>query len=105
VLVALGAVERSTGGWGREARIFGLGTVRQDDPVTQWLAYSGPIIAAAAICALAGIGALATTQRWWPSIGNFLGGRPSLTLFTAYPLLFALALGGAAWLVLRRATV
>lgn len=129
VLVALGAVERITGGWGREARIFGLGAWRQDDPVTQWLAYSGPIIAAAAICALAGvvfqrwrqtgiylsvfgsaavlagIGALATTRRWWPSIGDFLGGQSSLTLFTAGPLIFAAALGGAAWLVLRRATV
>ncbi|TCO62824.1 hypothetical protein [Actinocrispum wychmicini] len=128
VLVALGAVERVTGGWGREARIFGLGALREDDPVTQWLAYSGPIVAVSAICVLAGvvfqrwrqtgiyvsvfgsaavlagIGALATAQRWWPAIGNFLGRQPSLTLFTAYPLVFALALGGAAWLVLRRAT-
>ncbi|MEV6828472.1 hypothetical protein [Amycolatopsis sp. NPDC051102] len=128
VLVAFGAVERSTGGWGREARLFGLGAWRQDDPVTQWLAYSGPIVAASAICVLAGVvfqrwrqtglylavfgsaavlagfGALATTRRWWPAIGGFLGGQPSLTLFTAGPLVFAVLLGGAAWLVLRRAT-
>jgi hypothetical protein len=128
VLVAFGAVERLTGGWGREARIFELGALRQDGPLTQWLAYSGPIVAASAIGVLAGVvfqrwrqtgiylsvfgsaallagaGALTTTQHWWPSIGGFLGGQPSLALFTAYPLVFALALGGAAWLVLRRAT-
>jgi hypothetical protein len=128
VLVAFGAVERLTGGWGREARIFGLDVLRQDNPLTQWAAYSGPIIAVSAICVLvgvvfqrwrqtgiylsvfggvallAGIGALATTRHWWPSIGTFLGGQSSLTLFTVYPLLLALTLGGAAWLVLRRAT-
>jgi hypothetical protein len=128
VLVAFGAVERLTGGWGREARIFGLGALRQDDPLTQWLAYTGPIVAASAICVLAGvvfqrwrqtgiylavfgsaallaaIGALAAAQGWWPAIGAFLGSQPSLALFTAYPLAIALTLGGAAWLVLRRAT-
>ena len=128
VLVAFDALERLTGGWGRDARIFGLGALRQDSPLTQWPAYSGPIVAASAICVLAGVvyqrwrqtgiylsvfgsaallagvGALATSQHWWPSIGDFLGGQPSLTLFAAYPLVFALALGGVAWLVLRRAT-
>ena len=128
VLVVFGAIERLTGGWGREARIFELGPLRQDGPLTQWLAYSGPIVATSAICVLVGVvfqrwrqtgiylsvlgaaavlagaGALATKQRWWPSIGGFFGGQPTFTLFTAYPLLFALALGGAAWLVLRRAT-
>ncbi|MEV4052081.1 hypothetical protein AB0J55_12940 [Amycolatopsis sp. NPDC049688] len=129
VLVAFGAVERATGGWGREARLFGLGVVRQDGPVTQWLAYTGPIVAVSAICVLAGVvfqrwrqtgmylavlgsaavlagfGALAKAQRWWPSIGAFLGAQPSLTLFAAGPLAIAVALGGLAWLVLRRATV
>ncbi|MEV4313932.1 hypothetical protein [Actinocrispum sp. NPDC049592] len=126
VLVVFGAVERTTGGWGREARIFGLGTLGQDDPLTQWLVYSGPIVAVSAICVLVGVvfqrwrqtgiylallgsaallaGALATAQRWWAPIGSFLGGQSLLALFTAYPLLFALALGAAAWLLFRRAT-
>jgi len=128
VLLAFGTAERLTGGWGREARIFGLGALHEAGPLTLWPAYSAPIAATSAICVLAGVvfqrwrqtgiylsvfggaallagaGALVTARNWWPSIGKFLGGQSSLTLFTAYPLVFALALGGAAWLVLRRAT-
>ncbi|MET8847450.1 hypothetical protein [Amycolatopsis sp. NPDC004625] len=128
VLVAFGALERATGGWGREARLFGPGAVREDGPVTQWLAHAGPIVAVSAVCVLAGVvfqrwrqtgvylavlgsaailggfGALVKARNWWPSIGAFLGGQPSLTLFAAGPLAIALAVGGVAWLVLRRAT-
>ncbi|OXM68395.1 hypothetical protein [Amycolatopsis vastitatis] len=128
VLVAFDAVERLTGGWGREARIFGLGALRQDGPLTQWAAYTGPIVATSAIFVLAGVvfqrwrqtgiylavigGAavlagmkvLVTAQHWWPPIAGFLGDQPSLTLFAAIPLVLALAFGGAAWLMLRRAT-
>ncbi|EOD69437.1 hypothetical protein [Amycolatopsis vancoresmycina] len=129
VLVVFGAVERATGGWGRDAGLFGLGALRQDGPLTQWPAYAGPIVAASAVCVLAGVvfqrwrqsgmylavlgsaavlggfGALVKAQRWWPSIGDFLGAQSSLTLFTAGPLAVALVLGGVAWLLLRRATV
>ncbi|UOX91145.1 hypothetical protein MUY14_11165 [Amycolatopsis sp. FBCC-B4732] len=128
LLVGFAAVERLTGGWGRQARIYGLGALRQDGPLTQWLAFTGPIVATSAVCVLAGVvfqrwrqsgiylavfssvallaaaGALATTQNWWRPIGSFLGDQPSLTLFAAYPLVLALALGGTAWLVLRRST-
>ncbi|SDW31594.1 hypothetical protein SAMN05421504_101240 [Amycolatopsis xylanica] len=128
VLVVFGVIERLSGGWGREARIFGVGALHEYGPFTQWLAYAGPLVAVSAICVAAGAvfqrwrqtgiyvavfggaallaaaGALATTQDWWSSIGRFLGGQPSFALFTAYPLAFALALGGGAWLVLRRAT-
>ncbi|KLL10610.1 MULTISPECIES: hypothetical protein [Protofrankia] len=127
-LVAFDIVERLTGGWGREARIFGLDVLGHGNPLALWLVYSGPLVAVSAIGVLAGVvfqrwrhtgiylaifgsvallaavGVLGKTQNWWPSIGSFLGGQPSLTLFTAYPLMFALALGGAGWLVLRRAT-
>ncbi|RSM50695.1 hypothetical protein DMA12_00575 [Amycolatopsis balhimycina DSM 5908] len=126
-LLAFAAVERLTGGWGRQARIFDLDAFGHGNPLTQWLVYSGPLLAVSALSVLAGMvfqrwrqtgiylavlgsaallgGAakLATARHWWPSIGKFLGGQP-LTLFTAYPLVVALALGGAAWLVLRRAT-
>jgi len=128
-LVAFAVAERLTGGWGREARIFELGVLRQDNPLAQWPAYSAPIIAVSAVCVLAGVvfqrwrqtgiylslfggvavlaatGALATTLQWWPSMGKFLGGQSSLALFTAYPLALAAAFGAGAWLLLRRATV
>jgi hypothetical protein len=128
VLVAFDVVERLTGGWGRQARIFGLDVLGHGNPLALWLVYSGPLVAVAALGVLAGVvfqrwrqtgiyltvfgsvallaavGALAKTQHWWPAIGRFLGGQPSLALFTAYPLMFALALGAAVWLVLRRST-
>jgi hypothetical protein len=128
VLLALDAVERLTGGWGRDARIFGLGALHQDGPLAQWAVYTVPIVATSAICVLAGtvfqrwhqtgiylavIGAAAllaglkvilTAWRWWPPIAGFLGDQSSLTLFAAVPLVLALAFGGVAWLVLRRAT-
>lgn len=128
VLVAFDVAERLTGGWGREARIFGLDMLGTSNPLALWLVYSGPLIAVSAIGVLAGVvfqrwrhtgiylaifgsvallavvGVLAKLQSWGPSIGGFLGGQPSLALFSAYPLVFALALGGAAWLVLRRST-
>ncbi len=128
VMVALDLVERSTGGWGREARIFGPAVLGQHGPFALWFVYSGPLVAVSAIgvlagvvfqrwrqtgiyaglagaaALLAGIKLLASQRSWWPAIGGFLGGQPSFALYTAYPLAFALALGGAAWLVLRRAT-
>jgi len=127
-LVALDVVERLTGGWGREAQIFGLDVLGQSNPLVLWFVYSGPLVAVSAIAVLAGVvfqrwrltgiylaifgsvavlvavGVLAKTQSWGPAIGGFLDGQPPLALFTAYPVVFALALGGAGWLVLRRAT-
>ncbi|GLY43107.1 hypothetical protein Amsp01_091300 [Amycolatopsis sp. NBRC 101858] len=128
VMVALAVVERSTGGWGREARIFGLDVLGQHGPAALWFVYSGPLVAvsaigvlagvvfqrwrqtgiylalAGAVALLAGIKLLVSQRSWWPAIGDFLGGQPSFALYTAYPLVLALALGGVAWLVLRRAT-
>ncbi|VVJ17786.1 ABC transporter [Amycolatopsis camponoti] len=127
-MVALAVVERSTGGWGREARIFDLDVLGRHDPFALWFIYSGPLVAvsaigvlagvvfqrwhqtgiylalAGAVALLAGIKVLVARRSWWPAIGDFLGGQPSFALYTVYPVAFALALGGAAWLVLRRAT-
>lgn len=127
-LVAFDAVERLTGGWGRDARIFGLDLLGHGSPLAQWFVYSGPLVAVSTLGVLAGVvfqrwrhtgiylaifgsvavlaavGVLVKARNWWPSIGSFFGGQASLTLFAAYPLVFALALGGAGWLVLRRAT-
>ncbi|MEV6643726.1 hypothetical protein [Amycolatopsis sp. NPDC051371] len=128
VMVALDVVERSTGGWGREARIFGPAALGEHGPPALWFVYSGPLVAvsaigvlagvvfqrwrqtgiylalAGAVALIAGIKVLVAKRSWWPAIGDFLGGQPSFALFTAYPVALALALGGAAWLVLRRAT-
>jgi hypothetical protein len=128
VMTLLDVVERSTGGWGREARIFGLDVLGQHGPPALWLVYSGPLVAVSAIGVLTGVvfqrwrqtgiylalggvvvllagTKILTAQRsWWPAISDFFGDQPSFALYTAYPLVFALALGGAAWLVLRRAT-
>ena len=128
VMVAFDVVERLTGGWGRHAQIFGLDALGQHNLFTLWLVYSGPLVAVSAIGVLAGVvfrrwrhtgiylaifgsvvlivtvGVLTKTQNWGPSIGNFFGGQPALALFAVYPLVLTLVLGGAAWLVLRRAT-
>jgi hypothetical protein len=127
-MMVLDVVERSSGGWGREARIFGLDVLGRHDPFALWFVYSGPLVAVAAIGVLAGVvfqrwrqtgiylalaGAVAliagikvlvAKRSWWPAIGEFLGGQPSFALYTACPVVLALVLGGAAWLVLRRAT-
>jgi hypothetical protein len=61
VLVAFDVVERLTGGWGREARIFGLDMLGQGNPPALWLVYSGPLIAVSVIgfwrgwCSSAGV--------------------------------------------------
>lgn len=128
VLAVFGVVERSTGGWGRDARIFGLEALGEHGPFASWFVYSGPLVAvsaigvlggvvfqrwrqtgiyvtlAGAVALVAGIKVLASNRSWWPAIGDFFHGQPSFALVTAYPLAFALLLGGAAWLVLRRAT-
>ena len=60
VMTVLDVVERSTGGWGREARIFGLDVLGQHGPPALWLVYSGPLVAVSAIGVLTGV----VFQRW-----------------------------------------
>jgi hypothetical protein len=128
VLVVLGQIELATGGWGMGIGFFRLPFLVQDGLLAQWLAYTAPMlaIAAAAVlmgvifkrwgqlgvyaatiggCALlVGLALLVTWQGWWPVVGAFLASQSALGLVAGYPLLLALLLGGAGWLVLRRAT-
>lgn len=118
--------EQLTGGWGRDARIFDTPALH-DGPVTQWLAYAGPLLAVSALCVLvgtvfqrwrqtgiylavlgvvalvAGKGVLGASQEWWPSFRWFFT-QPALVLYAGYPTALALLLGGAGWLMLRRST-
>ena len=61
------------------------------------------VFGAAAVLVGAGV-AMKATPHWWSSITRFLGDQSSLMLLAAVPLVVALACGGAAWPVLRRAT-
>ena len=128
LMLAFDGIERMTGGWGRHIQIFGLGPLRQDNPVTQWLAYTVPLMVVSAIAVLVGVvfqrwrqtgiyvaglggaalftgvGVLVTKQGWWPAVGRFFAGQPTLALVAGYPLLIALLIGGVGWLAIRRAT-
>ncbi|MHA6630050.1 hypothetical protein ACU61A_31810 [Pseudonocardia sichuanensis] len=126
VLVVLGQIELATSGWG-----LGIGFSRppfllQEGVLTQWLAYTTPMSAVAAAgvlmgvifkrwgqlgvyaaiigggALLIGLAQLVTWQGWWPAVGTFVASRSALELAAGYPLLLALLLGGAGWLVLRR---
>jgi hypothetical protein len=128
VLLLLEQVEAATGGWGVGIRMFGLPFVPQGNLLAQWLAYTVPFLAISALgvfmgvvfkrwgqpgvyvttvgggVLLAGAAMLITWQGWWTAVGSFFTGQSALALLAGYPLLIALVLGGAGWLVLRRAT-
>ena len=47
---------------------------------------------------------LITWQRQWPAVGNWFADQSALTLFAGWPALLAVALAGAGFLIIRRAT-
>jgi hypothetical protein len=128
VLLGLEQIERTTGGWGRHLQVYGLDYLLQDNLVAQWSAYTVQFVTVSALAVfagavfqrwrqtgiyvalvgsvslLAGAGALITTQDWWPAVGRFFAGQPALALVAGYPLALAAVIGGAGWLVIRRAT-
>lgn len=128
VLLLFEQVERLSGGWGLGVQFFGLGFLRQDNPVAQWLAYAVPFVAVAAVgvftgvvfkrwgqvgiyvaslgsaVAVTGLAVLVTVRDWWPAVGVFFTGQSSFALLAGYPLVVALLLGAAGWLAIRRAT-
>jgi len=121
-------IERASGGWGRQVRIFDLDYLRQGNLLAQWLAYTIPFLAVSAaavllgvvfqrwqqpgvyvlatgvVALLAGIGVLVSALGRWPEIGRFFARQPPLALNAGYPLAIALILGAVAWLAIRRAT-
>jgi hypothetical protein len=127
VLTVLGLVERATSGWGIGMRFFGLPFVEQSNPLAQWAVYTAPMVGISALAVLIGVivkrwgqgglylallGAavvlglavvVVTGREGWPAVGSFFLDRSALTLFVLFPLVLALALGGAGWLAIRRA--
>lgn len=49
--------------------------------------------------------ALATWQRWWPAIGDFLADAPRLAVLAGYPFLLTVVPALASYLTTRRAAV
>jgi len=129
LMVLMSLLERATAGWSLRVQFFDLQFIQTDNLLLQWLVYTGPFLALAALFALfgaiykrwaqtgvwaiilgstiliGGLVALLTWQNWWDELIAWFAGQSTLALFAGYPaLLAALALGGG-WLVIRRATV
>lgn len=129
LMVLLALLERATSGWSLRVAFFDLQFVRTDNVLLQWLVYSGPFLALAALFALFGaifkrwartgvwgivlgvtilIGGLVTVltwQNWWDEFFAWFAGQSTLALFTGYPVLLAAVALGGGWLIIRRATV
>lgn len=128
LMLLFSLVERATGGWGLGLKFFAIDLLVVDDPLLQWLVYSVPFVATAALGIFNGVvfkrwgqvGAYAVTvafalvlaaavllvswQGWWPAVGAWFAGQGTTALFGVYPLLLALLLGGAGWLAIRGTT-
>jgi len=128
LMLLLCLLERATGGWGLHLQFFDLQFLRQPDLLLQWLVYTAPFVAIAAMFAfigviynrwgqigvwtqilaatvlLGGLIVLVTWYGWWPAVGEWFAGQPTTALFGGYPLAFAVAALGVGWFALRRAT-
>lgn len=128
VLTALHAIEAATHGWGVHMRFFGPWFLDRGNPVELFLTYTVPFICVSALgmlmgtvlkrwgqtgmfslstaSLLLGCGAalLVTWRHAWNTVGRFFTDTDPLALTSGYPLLLAVALGAAAWVVLRRVT-
>jgi hypothetical protein len=121
-------VEDVTGGWGLNLTFFGLGFLDQDNPLLQILVYTVPFVVLGfwgsfialvyqrwhlpgvyvlAIVKILAVGlpiVLITWQRWWDEIGRWIVDQPSLSLVAGWPLVIGVAMAGAGYLTIRRAT-
>jgi len=128
LVLLLSLLERATGGWGLGLRFFVLDFLVVDHPLMQWLVYSVPFAALAAlgmftgvvfkrwgaagvytaaialVVVIAGSVVLITLRDWWPRVGGWFAAQAPTALFAGYPLALTLVLGGAGWLAIRRAT-
>ena len=126
VLTALHALEGATDGWGVHMRFFSPWFLDRGNPVELFLTYTGPFICVSALGMLMGtvfkrwgqtgmyslsIGSLLlgsaavlliTWREEWGAVGRFFTDTDTLALTSGYPLVLAMALGAAAWVVLRR---
>jgi hypothetical protein len=128
LLLAFSLAERASGGWGLGLKFFALDFVTVDDPLLQWLVFTVPFVAVAALgvfvgvvfkrwgqvgvyavtvsaaVVLAGLAVVITWQSWWPEVGSWFAGQSTASLWAGYPLVLALLLGAGGWLAIRRAT-
>lgn len=128
LLVVLKEIEVATDGWGIQLRFFDLPFLSQDNVLAQWLVFTVPFLAFAAVgmmfgvvfkrwgqtgtfftciglgLVLAGAAILITWQNWWPEVGSFFASQSAMALVAGYPLVLAVVLGGAGYAILRRAT-
>jgi hypothetical protein len=129
LLGVLRLAELATGGWGIGQEAFRLAQLGPDaGPLLHWLAYAAPFVALAAVGALigavfarwaapglwtaviaavavlGGAAVLITLVDGWAALLGWFAAQPPLALSVGYPLVAAALLGGAGWLVLRRAT-
>lgn len=128
LIMLIGLAERATGGWGVQVQLVDLLYLRQDNPLLQWLLYTVPFIAMAALFAflgvtykrwgpvglwtlllgwtfvLGGLTLAVTWYGWWPAVGQWFVEQSPLALIAGYPLALAAAALGIGWLAIRRAT-
>ncbi|SDO56726.1 hypothetical protein SAMN04489867_0046 [Pedococcus dokdonensis] len=128
VLTALHALEGATSGWGVHMRFFSPWFLQDGNPAELFLTYTVPFLFVSALGMLMGtvfkrwgqngmfllstasllLGAAAavliTWRHGWGAVGRFFTETTTLALTSGYPLVLAVALAGAAWLVLRRVT-
>ena len=128
VLVVLRLVEDATNGWGVSLEYFGLGYLRSDNLLLQWLVYVVPFLLVASVGASIGL----LMARWgynglltliaglivlsglavvvisrlgrWGAIGDWVTGQSTAALFAGWPLPVAVVLGLLGYAVIRRAT-
>ena len=128
VLTVLHALEEATGGWGVHMRFFSPWFLDRLDPAGLFLTYTVPFLFVSALGMLmgtifkrwgqtgmyslstgslllgGGAAVLVTWQHAWGAVGRFFTDTHLLALTSGYPLILAVALGAAAWVVLRRVT-
>lgn len=128
VLTTLHAVEGATDGWGVQMKFFGPWFLQDGNPFQLFLTYTVPFLFVSALGMLmgavfkrwgqtgmyllstgslvlgAGAALLITWRHGWGAVGRFFTDTATLALTSGYPLVLAVLLAGAAWLVLRRVT-
>ncbi|GAA3592887.1 hypothetical protein GCM10022223_04550 [Kineosporia mesophila] len=126
VLYALYGLERASGGWWMSLSFFGALGLGEGNPVVAVLGYAAPMMALAALGALAG----GIHARWglvgvytsvivaliaggafcvvmfsahaWTPLGRWIADQPSSALFAGYPWIVTAVAGAGAYAVVRR---
>jgi hypothetical protein len=128
VLLVLRLVEDATNGWGVSLEYFGLGFLRSDNLLLQWLVYVVPFLLVASVGAFIGLlmarwsynGLLTliavfivlsglavvviSRQGWWGAIGSWFADQSATAMFAGWPLPVAAGLCLLGFLVIRRVT-